>query len=953
MFCLSFAVLGLLSSLGISKPPPSPVPQKEKFSWEFIRVLKNDLYLVAAVLGTAFFLMVGAFVKLYLIPYGGEVLGLSAEDSSFAFLFVAVGIGAGSLAAGKLSGRNVEFGIVPVGAAGLALSNFALGFLPLNEQGFWLVLFFAGLSAGLFIIPLQAFIQQRTPRHVMGKVLSLSSFLSFTGVLIASGLIYLFGSVWEWPARWGYIFIGSLTCVLSGITLYMLPDFFLRFVLLVFARTFYKIRVIGGEKVPSEGGGLILCNHVSWMDAVLLSTTTQRRVRFLMSRRMHESKWWIKKLTTFFKVIPVQSGETREQIKESLNAAREAMDEGYLVCIFPEGRLTRSGMMMQFRSGFERVIKDSDYPIIPAYIGGAWGSISTYAYGKVWSQRPKKIPYPITLVFGDALPATTDAFTVRQEILELSTQYFVDRKRVRRSLPQAFLKCAREHWNDRAVSDLSGKKLDYGTLAALSVALSDKVCGMSAKGENVGILLPPSVGGAATNIAVSMAGRVGVNLNYTAGAEAFSSAVKQCEMKSVITARAFVERFKDLELPEQVIYIEDWIKGLSSSEKAWGWLRARLMPTAWIPAEKGFDPDDTATIIFSSGSTAEPKGVMLTHHNLLSNIESLRSVFRVSPKDNIAAPLPLFHSFGFNCTLWFPLVSGFSASYHVNPLEARKIGTLVEENKSTLMVCTPTFLGAYTRKVPEEQFASLRAVIVGAEKLREETAQSFKEKFGADCLQGYGATELSPLATVSINHVQMDGVYQKGWKEGSVGPAAPGIVIKIVDVESGDPVRPGQEGLLLVKGPNVMKGYLGQPEKTAEVIQDGWYNTGDIAIMDREGFITITDRLSRFSKLGGEMVSHLAVEEGLLALVESEEKVLAVTAVPDEKKGERLAVLVTPEAGPIDELVAKMKDSDMPNLLKPNARMFFEVEELPLLGTGKLDLKWLKSIAAEQINEGG
>ena len=365
----------------------------------------------------------------------------------------------------------------------------------------------------------------------------------------------------------------------------------------------------------------------------------------------------------------------------------------------------------------------------------------------------------------------------------------------------------------------------------------------------------------------------------------------------------------------------------------------------------GFQPDRIATIIFSSGSTGEPKGVMLSHHNIISNIESLRAVFSSAPTDNVCAALPFFHSLGYTGTLWFPLLSGFSAVYHPNPLDGGMIAQLVRENKSTMLFATPTFLLIYLRKAQKEDFASLKYVVVGAEKLKERLAAAFEEKFGIRPLEGYGATELSPVATLSLPHVEVGGVKQEGWKEGSVGLPLPGVAMKIVDPDTGKPLPAGEAGLLMVKGPNVMVGYLNKPDLTAEVLKDGWYSTGDVARIDPDGFVVITDRLSRFSKIAGEMVPHLGIEEAFHRKLGSSGQVLAITSVPDEKRGEKLVLLFTDDAGDAACVQRMIEECDLPNLWKPGRDACYRIDSLPVLGSGKLDLRTLKDLANKFVEE--
>ena len=360
--------------------------------------------------------------------------------------------------------------------------------------------------------------------------------------------------------------------------------------------------------------------------------------------------------------------------------------------------------------------------------------------------------------------------------------------------------------------------------------------------------------------------------------------------------------------------------------------------------------DDLATVIFSSGSTGDPKGVMLTHFNIMSNISQVTQVFMLGGRDKILGILPFFHSFGFTAGLWLPAVQGVGVVFHPNPLDAQVIGALVEKYKVTFLIATPTFLQAYMRRCTPESFGSLQYVLVGAEKLQDRVAMAFEDQFGIRPLEGYGCTECSPVVTVNGKDFRGPGFRQVAAKRGKIGHPLPGVSVKVVDIETGMPVTPGIPGMLLVKGPNVMRGYLGKPEKTASVLRDGWYTTGDIATMEEDGFLTITDRLSRFSKIGGEMVPHGTVEEKLHELVKADGQVFAVTAIPDEKKGERLVVLHTLKEDVLKECLEKLSTSDLPALWKPRPDQFLAIEQIPYLGTGKLDLRHLREIALEHAN---
>jgi acyl-[acyl-carrier-protein]-phospholipid O-acyltransferase/long-chain-fatty-acid--[acyl-carrier-protein] ligase len=336
---------------------------------------------------------------------------------------------------------------------------------------------------------------------------------------------------------------------------------------------------------------------------------------------------------------------------------------------------------------------------------------------------------------------------------------------------------------------------------------------------------------------------------------------------------------------------------------------------------------------------------MLSHNNILSNIESIEQVFALTPDDRMLGILPLCHAFGFTVTLWFPLVIGCGVVYHPNPLDARAIGALAQTYQATMLVSTPTFCGLYLRQCPAEAFATLRYAVVGAEALRPALAQTFYDKYGVELLEGYGCTEMGPVVAVNVPDVVYGGRRQLGHKPGTVGQPLPGVVARVVHPDTGVAVPSGTEGLLLVNGPNRMLGYLGQPEQTAAVLRDGWYVTGDIAAIDRDGFIRLTDRLSRFSKIGGEMVPHRKVEAAINEILGAPAGV--VTAIPDAHKGEALVTLYArPEIAP-DDLWDRLRHTDLPRLWLPKREHVYAIEAIPTLATGKVDLQQVKRLALE------
>lgn len=949
--CLLIAVAGFVTSLFVKKTPV--MGSESKASFFFVRDIyrtlagiRKDRDLLLAVFASAYFMLLGAFIYNNLIPYGMSVFDLTQMRSGRLFVVVAVGIGIGSFLAGKISGRKVEPGLIPLGAIGLTVTSFLLGLIGESKSMAVIMILFMGISAGLFVVPIHAFIQLRSPAEKRGRILAASGFLGWVGVLCASGLILLLTGPLHVTAQQAFMVLSVMTLVLTVITVVLLPDFLVRFLVLLLTRICYRIKIEGLENVPEEGGVLLISNHVSWADAVILSATQQRRIRFVMSKEIYEGHW-LRGLFKLMKVVPISANDSPKKLIASLRDARAAMDAGDIVCIFAEGAITRHGMLLAFKGGFQRIIKGSDYSIVPAYIGGAWGSIFSYYRGKLRPALPRKFPYPVSVHFGKPMNPDSTAGQIRQQVMELSSDYFAHLKKSRKSLAEAFVVTARRHWRRHCIADSTSKRLKYGQTLTAAVAVSDKLKNLTEGQRCVGLMLPPSVAGVLANVAVTLLNKVSVNLNYTASDKVRASAISQCDIKCVISSRTFLEKAKITERFEGLVYIEDIVAQITSVDKLKAFLKARFLPKRMLLRGNKNCPDDTATIIFSSGSTGEPKGVMLSHHNILSNTECLRLVFRIKKGDDICGVLPFFHSFGFTTTLWLPITSGVSANYVANPVDGKLVGECARKNASTLLFAPPTFLMSYIRRAEKDDFATMRQIVAGAEKLKPKLVESFEKKFGIQLLEGYGATELSPVATLNIPDVDIEGVYQRGSKRGTVGHPLPGVVAKIIDVETKEPLDVGQVGLLMIKGPNVMQGYLGMEERTRQVLVDGWYDTGDVASIDDDGFVTITDRLLRFSKIGGEMIPHVAIEAEYLKVLGMHEHVVAVTGIPSEKKGEELVVLYLEEAGDADILHEIIANSDLPNIWIPKRSNYVKVDEMPLLGSGKLDIMKLRKMAMD------
>jgi acyl-[acyl-carrier-protein]-phospholipid O-acyltransferase/long-chain-fatty-acid--[acyl-carrier-protein] ligase len=971
---LGLSAVGFITSLGVDNVPAAAPEKPFRLNivgdlWTQIGKMRKDEALFLAVLGNAYFWFLGSLLFSTIVIYGPAVLHVSQTKTGYLNAMLAVGIGIGSMTAGWVSDNKIEYGLIPLGSIGMTVTGFILGIAAHGMTGSAVLLGMLGFWAGFFSVPVNALIQHKPPEEDKGGIIAAANLLSFVGIALSSVVYFVFTQYIHLEPQ-GVIVAGSvITAVATVYVLYLLPEWFGRLILFFVTRTVYRLHVIGRDNFPEKTGALLVCNHMSFVDVALLVAATDRPIRFLMYQAIYDHPL-VKPLAKALKAIPISSELRPRDMLHSLHVASDALRNDEIVCIFAEGQITRTGQMLPFRRGLERIMKDVAVPIIPVNLDGVWGSVFSFDRGRFLWKMPHHIPYHVTVSFGKPMPPTSTAIEVRNAVQELHASAFETRKPRMKTLDRAFLHTARLHSWQFFMADGKTPRVSFASALSKTIYIGRRLRSQVGERPMIGILIPPSVAGALTNYALMLAGRVPVNLNYTASNEIIASSAQQCGIDVVITSRAFLERFPNMIIPGRTLLLEEALAAPRFSEKlaalALAWLlpagplkralgahRVKLQTEFATGKDRAAQPaggrtaqmDELATVIFSSGSTGDPKGVMLTHFNIMSNISQINQVFVLGGRDKILGILPFFHSFGFMAGLWLPAVQGVGVVFHANPLDAQTVGALIEKYNVTLLVATPTFLQAYMRRCKPESFGSLQYVLVGAEKLQERVALAFEDQFGIRPLEGYGCTECSPIVAVNGKDFRAPGFRQVAAKRGKIGHPLPGVSVRIVDIDTGQPAPPGTSGMLLVKGPNVMRGYLGKPEKTAEVLHDGWYTTGDVAMMDEDGFLTITDRLSRFSKIGGEMVPHILIEEKLNELAESTEQVFAVTAVPDEKKSERIVVIHTLPEAKLAPILEKFAQCDLPALWKPKAGQFIHVDAIPVLGTGKMDLRGIKALA--------
>lgn len=872
-----------------------------------------------------------------------------------------LGIALGSLIASRASRNYIETGLIPIGAAGIAIG---LAILPNLESQLLMGLDFLliGTMGGLFIVPLNAMIQFYARDNELGKVLagnnliqniSMFTFLCLTVVFTLLGV----------SAKQLLLFTAFFAFIGGCYTVYKLPQSLVRLVLSTLISRRYRINVQGMKNIPSDGGVLLLGNHISWIDWAIVQIACPRPVQFVMHKSIYE-RWYLNWFLKMFGCVPIEKGSGS---KGSLDSVTQLLNDGKVVCLFPEGALSRTGHLGGFRRGYELAAKqcNDDVVIQPFYLRGLWASQFSMASSQTKNTSQSGWKRDLIVAFGEPISKETKADVLKRRVFDLSVSSWNTYADTLPTIAHAWIETCSRRGNALAIADTSSTTMSAHKMLTAAIAFSKRIRHLSPE-QNVGLLVPTSAGGVIANMATLMLGKTIVNLNYTASDATMASALEQANVSTVYTSRKFLKKlsgrgidFSSCLERKKVVYLEDLHKEISKFELFRTYLTVKIMPAALLKRVycRQQDVSTTAAILFSSGSEGTPKGIMLSHTNIMANLKQIVDVLNMQEDDVVMASLPLFHAFGLTVTQFLPLIEGLPMVCHPDPTDALGLGKAVAKYKATFMCGTSTFLRLYSRnkKVHPLMLESLRVVISGAEKLSPDVRNAFKLKFNKDILEGYGTTETTPVASVNVPSNLDTGNWkiQVGEKRGTVGMPLPGTSFRVVNPETWEELDSGHRGMILVGGAQVMQGYLNASEKTKEVIRviDGtrWYVTGDKGYLDEDGFLTIVDRYSRFAKLGGEMISLSSVENAVVKSLDDEYIDLEVVAInlPDEKKGEKILLLCEHDISS-RELRSAMLAQNCNPLIIPS--QIIHVQALPKLGTGKTDFSRAKQIGLDYLN---
>jgi len=741
-------------------------------------------------------------------------------------------------------------------------------------------------------------------------------------------------------------------------TFIKLPQSFIRYLIGTLVSQHYKLQVLGMQNIPSSGGVLMLGNHTSYLDWVIVQMACPRRVRLVMHRGYYE-KWYLKKFLDFFDGVPISTSAS----KEAIEVIENFLNQGEVVVLFPEGALSQNGQVGVFHRGFELAVKNTEAVIIPFYVRGLWGSLYSFATPKHREMSRLKRTRDVSVCFGKTLRKDTTAGEVKKAVLELSVYSWLHYTDSLSPIHVQWLKTAKKLKGEETLVDFDGTSFSAQRLLVAVIAFAQALKKKIKQEHNIGLLLPTSSGGIIANLSVLMLGKTVVNLNSTASQPSLNQSLEQGEIKTILTSKRFVATLatkgfaaSEFLADKRVIFLEELKEKISKNTLIKTALVVELCPAFIVRLLycKKTSLDDIAAILFSSGSEGMPKGVQLTHRNIVGNIKQVASVLNFREDDVILSILPLFHAFGLTVTSFLPLVEGITLVCHPDPANAYAIGKLTAGHRATILCATSTFLRLYNKnkKLRPSMFQSLRLVVAGAEKLNKEVREDFKTKFGLDIYEGYGTTETTPVASVNIPDMLRAGDWsiQQGNKAGTVGLPLPGTSFKIVDPVTLEELPTGEAGLILIGGIQLMAGYLKNEKKTQEVIieKDGirWYKTGDKGQLDEDGFLTILDRYSRFAKIGGEMISLGAVEEEVSRVLDNKEVEVAAIALPDAKKGEKIVLLFSGKLDPAT-IRQKLIENKLNSLMLPDS--IIRVDNMPKLGSGKKNLAKAKELALSLV----
>ncbi|TVR42017.1 MAG: MFS transporter [Planctomycetota bacterium] len=965
----ALAVIGVIATTQV-RPLPAHNPQQRIAMPLDMRAQLRNMSAVPGLWGPtlslSMFWAIGAVGQLVVVGAAMAIFGFNEGGVAILTVILGIGTAIGGLTASRLMVPAAVRALPTIGAF-VAGTSFAIACLWAGSgsdvspdpglswlanthasfttelSGFAIWLFITGIGGGWWAVSCNTILQQRADPKT--RALAYSGINIVTNLGIITGFVILLVAPFAGLAEIETgVLIGTVTAGGAFFFAYRYRLDLARWSFSMAYRCLYRVESHDLHHLPEQGGCVLVANHQSFADGPCLTACLPRPTRPLI-----HASYVIPPLRAILRAggcISVKPGGGRNLVA-AIEEAVEAARRGEVVVVFAEGKLSRGCDLDAIQSGALRIAQRAQVPLIPLRIDGLIGSAlsrSRWRDGWRWRRR-------VSLRFGAAMASDSPGQELHQAIQALGHQHVMaESQRATQTLGMSALAMARRRPFALACAELSGARRRLSLCAAaLSIG---KHFGLADDERRVGVLLPPGAAGTLTLLALALQGRCAVPLNHTVGKKLLQGMIDQAQLRTVISAEAYLSRIEVPELSVRMLRLEELKPRLSKLGILGNMLRILILPGRLLDQAKA---DEDAAIIFSSGSTGDPKGVRLSHRAILANGRYAVRHLGLAPRgEGLLTPLPLFHSFGLSIGTWLPMVHGITMISHPDPRDGRSLAKLAAAWSPSFLMSTPTFVRSWMRRMSPEDLAGLRFAVVGAEACPENLRQEFSQRYGAPLMEGYGATELGPVVSVGTPDVRDGDVHEIGYRSGSVGRPLPGIQVFTVDPDSLKVLPAGTAGLLMVRSPSVMSGYLNQPEANAKAFHQGAYNTGDIGRIDDHGFIYLQGRLSRFAKIGGEMLPLDRIEQRLSSWLDRNHPredgstwQVALTSVNHPERGERLVVLYQDELPLAVTAIIDEALIDEPPLFRPKSADWHRVEEIPTLGTGKRDLSGLKSLAEE------
>ena len=898
---------------------------------------------IEASMGVAWFWFLGGMFLSQLPNFTKDVLGATNDVFTLFMALFSIGVAAGGLLNNRLLGGRVAAVYVPLAALGITVFSIDLYFAGNGYQGGtaenmislgafmstfggWRIMVditLIAIFAGLYVVPLNTIIQHDTPEDIRSRILAGSAILNSIFVVASSVLSAILLSI-GFGVTGLFLVFALANMFVAFYICQLLPDYLMKTIMQIGLKFFYKVEVRGLENIEKAGDrAVIVCNHVSFLDAPILAAFLPGRPMFAVNS--HVANWfWVRpflKMVDAFPLDPTNPFTLKGLI-------RKVQEDRHCV-IFPEGRLTETGALMKIYDGPGMIADKAGAVVLPVRLDGVQHTPFSRLKGKVPLRTFPKITMtilePREFKLPDEVKGRARRSAAGRQLYDLMEDMMFLTNDRHQTLFDALMKARHINGENAIIAeDIERKPMKFKTLTRGSIVMGRKISGVTDSGENVGVMLPNSCAALVTFFGLQVFGRVPAMLNFSAGEKAILSACKSAQVKTVLTSRKFIEMGRLEPLAEamadkvKLVYLEDVKESITPIDKFRA-LYANHM-AGYIHRRQNIKPEDKAVILFTSGSEGTPKGVVLSHRNLMSNIVQLSSRVDFNGQDIVFNCLPMFHSFGLTGGTLLPVLSGVRTFLYPSPLHYRIVPELVYSSNATIMFGTDTFLNGYARMADPYDFYRMRYIFAGAEKVKNETRQLYSNRFGVRVLEGYGATETAPGITLnSPMHM----------KNGTVGRILSGIEHRLEDVPGVD-----KGGRLFVRGPNVMLGYYKDDQPgILQPPEDGWYDTGDIVNIDDEGYVEILGRAKRFAKIAGEMVSLTSVETMVATIYPDYDN--AVVAIPDARKGEQLILITTNTKAEKADLSSYAKENGISELAVP--KTIKVIDKMMVLGSGKTD----------------